>query len=484
MSARRWAGRAMAAWAAAVTAACSFAPEVPQATVLSRPGVTKDFVTASIAPVTTQAPGDAWWRLFEDPVLDGFIREALARNNELKATAANLRQVRAALSEARSAQAPSTTLEAGADYKREAASRAILPARDGELELSTGFSFSYEIDLWGRVSEAVAAARADARAAQAALDAARINVAAETARAYADICAANQQIAVTERTLDVQTRTVELTQRLAEGGRGTRLDVVRAQVNVETTRASLPRLTADRENARFRLATLTGRTPRELADAAAGCMAVPVIAKPIPVGDGAGLLARRPDIRQAEQALAAAAARVGVATAALYPSITLGGSIGADALQLASLREDGALSFNIGPLISWSFPNVWAARAQLRAAEAGMDRALAEFDQAILTALEETETALQDYAAELARIEALKAARDAAAEAARMARARYELGANDFIAVLDAERTLAGAEIDLARAQARATGARISVFKALGGGWQSAPVPVPSAANS
>lgn len=462
-------------WAAAVLAAgCSFTPDMPRETARTLPGAGDAFVTSSIAPVSPEAPETAWWRLFDDPDLDRFVAMAFERNNDLKAAAANLRQVRAALSESRSAFLPSTDLSAGADYTREAARRPTLDPEAEELEYTAGFSLSYEIDLWGRVRSTADAARADARGAEAALHAARINVAAETARAYADICAANQQIAVTRETLAVQTRTVDLTRELTEGGQGTKLDIVRAQVNVENTRASLPRLEAARENARFRLATLTGQPPRAMLEAASDCAAVPAVAETIPVGDGAGLLARRPDVREAEQALAASAARVGVATAELYPAITLGGSVSADALQIASLREDGALSFSAGPLISWTFPNVWASRARLRGAEAGMEWALAQFDQTVLTALEETETALQNYAAELKRIAALEGARDAAAQSAHMARARYELGADDFITVLDAERTLADAEIDLARAQAEATQFQIGVFKALGGGWDDA----------
>ena len=465
---------AAAAAAGILLAACSFTPDMPQETARVLPGAGDPFVTASVAPVSGGQPRDAWWRLFDDAALDRHIAEAFARNNDLKAAAANLRQVRAALGESRSAFLPSTEVSAGAAYTRDAAQRPALQADDEELEYSAGFSLSYEIDLWGRVRSSVSAARADAAGAEAALHAARITVAAETARAYADICAANQQIAVTEETLALQTRTVDLTRQLSEGGQGTVLDIVRAQVNVENTRATLPRLKADRENARFRLATLTGQPPRAMLEAATDCAAAPQVADVIPVGDGAGLLARRPDVREAEQRLAAAAARVGVATAELYPSITLGGNVSADALQIASLKEDGAISFSAGPLISWTFPNVWAARARMRGAAAGMERALAEFDQTVLTALEETEVILQDYAAELARIEALTAARDAAADAARMAQARYELGADDFITVLDSERTLAEAEIDLARAQAQVTQLQIGVFKALGGGWADA----------
>ncbi|MFN6987416.1 MAG: TolC family protein, partial [Rhizobium oryzihabitans] len=191
------------------------------------------------------------------------------------------------------------------------------------------------------------------------------------------------------------------TQTLLDGGAGTGLDVASARAALAQTAATLPTLRASRNEALFRLATLTGRTPAEADRAAAACVRPPQLSRPIPVGDGAALLARRPDVRQAEANLAAAAARVNVATANLYPQISLGGSFGSTALESSELGDDQNYRFSFGPLISWSFPNVFAARAQIQAAGARSDAALATFDQTVLTALQETETALSNYANEL-----------------------------------------------------------------------------------
>src|SRR5690606_22712635 len=302
----------------------------------------------------------------------------------------------------------------------------------------------------------------------------RISVAAETARAYADACSANAQIAVAEQTIGLQQRTVELTQTLLTGGRGTGLDVARAQAALQGSRAALPPLRAARDGALFRLATLTGRTPAEASVAARACERPPQLSQPIPVGDGASLLARRPDVRRAERNLAAAAARVNVATADLYPRISLGGSLGSTALDAGDLGDDASFRFSVGPLISWSFPNVFAARARVEQAGAGADAALATFDQTVLTALQETETALADYANELDRRSALQAARDQAANAARLSRLRFDAGADSFLAVLDAERTLAAADAQLAASEALVTTYQIALFKALAGGWGEA----------
>ncbi len=335
-----------------------------------------------------------------------------------------------------------------------------------------GLDASYEIDLFGRVASTIRAARADADAQAAALDVIRVSVAAETARAYADACSANAQIAVAERTLGLQQNTADLTQRLLEGGAGTGLDTSRAQSQLASTRAQIPSLRAQRDGALFRLATLTGVTPAEASVAARDCMRPPQLTQPIPVGDGAALLARRPDVRQAERNLAAAAARVNVATASLYPTISLGGSIGSTALDASDLSDDSSYRFSFGPLISWSFPNILATRARIEAADARTDAALATFDQTVLSALEETETALTNYANELDRRAALTEARDQAARAASLSRLRFDAGADSLFTVLDAQRTEAAAEATLAQSDALVTTYQIALFKALAGGWQ------------
>lgn len=194
----------------------------------------------------------------------------------------------------------------------------------------------------------------------------------------------------------------------------------------------------------------------------------------IPVGDGAALIARRPDVREAERRLAAETARIGVATADLYPTISLGGAIGSTGPSLGDLFTGGPLRFLLGPLISWSFPNQEPIRARIRAAEASAEGALATFDGIVLRALQETETALSVYRHELDRRVALADARDAARRAAEIERARLRAGRADSLEVLDAERTLAEAEAVLVLSETRIAEAQIDLFRALGGGWQAA----------
>lgn len=462
------------AGASFLLASCAVGPKAPDATL--PPSASGAFISSTGSSVTAQAAArDDWWRLYDDAVLDQLIGQALTENNELEAAAANLRRVRAALGEARVGRFPGTTTQAG--YQRSRPSAATVPGLPAGTEApevesyDAGLDVSYEVDLFGRVESTIRAARADAAAAEAALDIVRVTVAAETARAYADACSANAQIAVAERTIQLQTDTVGLTQRLLDVGSGNGLDTARARSALESTRASLPPLRAQRDGALFRLATLTGRTPAEASEAARACQRPPQLSQPIPVGDGAQLLARRPDVRQAERNLAAAAARVNVATADLFPRISLGGSLGATAGEADGLGDNENFRFSFGPLISWSFPNVFAARARIEQASAGSDAALATFDQTVLVALQETETALTNYANELDRRTALQSARDQAANAARLSRLRFDAGADSFLTVLDAERTLAGADAALAASDALVTTYQIALFKALAGGW-------------
>ena len=462
-----------AACAMALLSACAVGPGAPEATLPSPASgaFIGQGLTAQVSPAEARSD---WWRLYDDPVLDGLVAQALAENNELEAAAANLRLVRASLSEARSARLPSTTVGASGQYGRQSA-YAVDPGATEALDegetYDVGLDMSYEIDLFGRVGSAIRAARADADAAEAALEVVQVTVAAETARAYADACSANAQIAVAEHTIALQQDTADLTQRLLDLGRGTGLDTARADSVLQTTRAALPPLLAQRDAALFRLSTLTGRTPAEASQAARDCARPPQLSQPIPIGDGAALLARRPDVRRAERELAGAAARVNVAVASLYPTIQLGGSLGATAFDASDLGDDAAFRFSVGPLISWSFPNISATRARIAQAEAGTDIALANFDQTVLVALQETETALSAYANELDRRAALTTARDRAADAERLSRLRFDAGADSFLSLLDAQRTLAQANAALAASDAAVSTNQITLFKALAGGW-------------
>ena len=455
----------LAAGSALVLAACttvgpnyrSPAPNVPAKT---------SFVEASSPAFTGDEPPGRWWSLLRDPVLDGLIEQALAANTDLRVAAANLAQARAVLRETRAGRLPTTNLSGGATYANQ-------PGPGGaETTFDLGLDVGYQLDLFGRIRRATEASRADVEAVQAAFDLTRITVAAETARAYSDACNFGRQLDVGRESVRIQEETFDLTRRLVAGGRGTALDTAQAGSLLEQTRAQLPTLEGERRAALYRLSVLTGRPPAEFPQVVAACTTPPALSQPIPIGNGASLLARRPDIRRAERELAAATARIGVATAELYPDISLGLSAGSTANSIGGLVSSSGFRFGVGPLISWSFPNTAVARSRIAQAEAATQAALARFDGTWLGALQETESALARYANELDRVATLRRARANSMEAARVARLRYRAGREGFQIVLEAERSLSQTEATLAQSEAQLSTNLISVFLSLGGGWQ------------
>ena len=427
------------------------------------------------AVATTALVDDQWWHLYNDPVLDGLIADALVANTDLRVAVANLEKSRAQLRGARSDRLPQTTIDASPTYGRLAQSQ-VLPGepRQGWV-VDSGLSVSYEVDLFGRVKRSIEAARGDVQAAQADADAVRVAVVGDTARAYADATASALQIAVARQTVALLDRSVHVTASRVDAGRSEKLDLIRITALRDQRRADIAPFEAERDAALFQLATLTGRPPRDLPPTVLAATVPPRLDQPIPIGDGRALIARRPDIRAAERRLAADTARIGIATSDLYPHISLGGSVGSTSAGLSDIFGGGPFRWLLGPLISWNFPNVEATRARIAGAKADTDGALAGFDGTILVALRETETALSAYGHEIERHAALLSARDEAARAATVTEHRQREGTIDFLTVLDAQRTLADAQGTLAASDARIAFAQIDLFRALGGGWQNPP---------
>ncbi len=454
-------------------AACAVGPDYARPTPPA--ASSGPFLSAREGVTTTApAPNDAdpeWWRLYKDPVLDGLVADALAANTDVRVAVARIARARASLREVRGDRLPSTNLGAGATYGRVSEGQVPPGADRTGWQVDAGLTVGYEVDLFGRVSRGIEAARGDVAAAEADADAVRVTVAAETARAYADAASAAERLGVAERIVALLDKSVALTARRAEVGLTTKLDTARIAALRDQRRADIPAIAAERDAALFRLATLTGRAPAALPPIAAARTTTLRLDQPIPVGDGAALLARRPDIAAAERRLAASTARIGVATADLYPKISLGGSVGQTSGGLGDLFGGGPLRWLLGPLIDWNFLNQEAARARIAGAEADTQASLATFDGTVLRALEETETALSSYAHMLDRRTALQSARDQAETAVKITRAQQREGAIDGLAALDAERTFAEAEASLALADARIADAQVDLFRALGGRW-------------
>jgi multidrug efflux system outer membrane protein len=446
--------------------------KLPDQAKINAPTAQGPFLGATSTAVSQDPVPAGWWKLYDDPVLNGLVQEALAANTDLRVAAANLARARAIAGETDDAGGFKAGVSAAAMHSRESGEQFLL-AQPLPVEnlADVGAKVSYQVDLVGRLRRAAEAAHADAEASQAALDLARVTVAADVARAYVEACANGHEQAVAQRTLDLQSRSLTVTQTLVKAGRGTAVDITRAQAQLDLSRANLPTFQSRRRAALYKLATLTGKPPAEFPKAVEVCVAPPTLRQPIPVGDGAALLKRRPDVRQAERTLAGATARIGVATAALYPNVTLGFGAGSTGL-LADIGQPAANRWGLSSLISWTIPGE-GERARIRQTEAGADAALARFDGVVLTALRETETSLDAYAHDLDRNAALKAARDQAAKAESQAQTLYRAGRSPYLAGLDAQRTLAGAEAALAASDSQVAADQVNLFLALGGGWEA-----------
>ncbi|WP_413061700.1 efflux transporter outer membrane subunit [Sphingomonas carotinifaciens] len=464
------------ALAAALLTACTTAgPDYhrPPDAIADRPQARQDFVSGDAAAFRPAPVPDRWWQLYRDPALDRLIADALAHNTDLRIAAANIARAQAARDLARADRQPQTALQGAGAYGQRSAEEELLPgaALPANFVYSGGAAVSYQIDLVGQIARAVEAADADLATTQAARDGVRVVVAADTTRAYLAACSAAREIAVAERALALQRRTTDLTRRLVRAGRGISLDTTRSAAQEAQVRATLPGLLAARQVALFRLATLTGHPPAQIDTAAAACTAEPTLDRPIPIGDGAALIARRPDIRQAEWRLHASTARLGVATANLYPRVSLGASFGSVGLA-RNLFAGDTFKFSLGPLINWEFPNRTRVRARIAATQAEIDADYARFDGTVLEALRETESALTIYARDLDRAAALRDARAQADRAARDAETLFRAGRSGFLPVLDAQRTAITAEQTLAAAESRLAADQVQLFLALGGGWQ------------
>ena len=461
--------------AAAVAACTTVGPDyhVPKNAVVKRDAANAPFMGAAEKSFKSEPLPADWWHLYQDPVLDKLIAKAFSANADLRVAAANLQRTHAVLEEVEEKKRPEVEASVAPLYGRLAGESIGIPETlprtgiyDGDIKVS------YQLDMFGRIRRAIEAVEADQDAAQAAADLAHVMVAADTTRAYVEACSAGYQLKVAQQSVDLQQKFANLTTERVKRGRGIAIDTSRVNAQLDQLRANLPPLMARQRTALYRLAVLTGEVPSAFPAEVAQCTTPPRVTAAIPVGDGAALLRRRPDVRQAERQLAGATARIGVATAELYPNITLGASIGGVGF-MQDFGNANTWKFSLGPLISWSLPSTSSAHSHIAQANAGTAAALGRFDSVVLNALRETESALTVYARELDRNAMLRSARDQSALASRQTAKLYQYGRTDFLAALDADRTLASAENLLASSDAQLAADQVQLFLALGGGWEN-----------
>lgn len=436
---------------------------------------------ASPAPAAWQGGGAAavaeppqaedlarWWQRLHDPVLDGLIGDALAASPDLASARAKLREARARRDLAGAQRFP--TLSANASGSRSTSSRDSGSGTTRDL-YTAGFDAAWEPDVFGGQARSLEAAAADLQASAASLANTQVSVAAEVALNYVELRSAQARLAIARANLASQSETLQLTQWRAQAGLVGSLDVDQARSNREQTRAAIPNLETSEAEARHRLAILLGQPPGALAQRLAAAAPIPRVPERVAVGIPAQTLAQRPDVAAAERNLAAATARVGVAEAARYPSFQLTGSIGSEALSLGALGGGASLARSLLASLTAPLFDAGRLRQQVEIQDALREQALASYQQAVLTALEDVENALVALDNTRRREEALASAEAAARSAADLASQRYASGLVDFQTVLDTERSLLTVQDSLASATAGRATALVQLYKALGGGW-------------
>ncbi len=455
------------------------------ATLLSACAVGPDFKTpASNAPQTFAHAAHpefskkgievAWWKLFKDKELTALVDQTVQHNYDLQTARANLLEARALYMEAGLNLVP--TITSHAFYNEQKRSRGALNNRDfapRELKLANiGFDAFWEIDFFGRVRRNVEASSDEVEAQEASLRDLSVSLIAEVARNYFQLRGLQNQLAVAKKNAENQTETLKITQVRLDSGRGTELDTSRARAQLDSTRAIIPPLQSAIYRTIHRLGVLTGQRPEALIKKLEQPAPMPSIPETIDIGNPADLLRRRQDIRIAERTLAAATARIGVATADLFPRVTFVGTIALEASSLSGLGAAGSDAYSVGPRISWAALDLGRVYARMKAADASAAASLAQYEQTVLNALEETENALVNYNQEREQRALLASAAKASERADELAHLRFKEGVSDFLTVLDAELRLLQDQERLALSETATATALAALYKALGGGWE------------
>lgn len=484
---------------------------------------------ATSAPATTQPVDLAhWWASLNDPTLDSLIERAVSSNLDLRMAEARVREARAQRGivaadlwpqvsggggytyRGDSLNARSHAEGASAGWKNQAIGTAVRAvggqivgagggsiaqtavealgsgisnasrANVGQLPRSTnlfqaGFDASWEIDVFGGVRRAVEAAEADIQAAEEDRRDVLVTLLAEVARNYVELRSVQRRLEIAAENIAVQADTVELTRTLAAAGLTSDLDVAQAEAQLASTRSQVPVLETLQRQIMHQLGVLLAQSPASLVEELSRPGSLPPTPMEVPAGVPSDLLRRRPDIRRSEREVAAATARIGVATADLFPRFSLTGSFGVQTQDVRHMLDSKSLFGTVGPSVSWPIFEGGRIRANIEVQNAREAQALAFYGRSVLTALAEVEDALVAYTQERVRYEHLTEAVRANRQAADLAHERYSKGIESFLVVLESERSLYASEDALVISQGQAVNDLIAVYKALGGGWAEAP---------
>jgi outer membrane protein, multidrug efflux system len=487
-----------------------------------------DADTPPAGPTSQPAEVESWWETLHDPVLTSLLARALASNLDLRMADARVRAARAQSGavaadlwpqvdltsayrysgtsanvksksgdganlscQARGAAIESVAdaLLAGEGLSAASFSKDVLdevasnifdngcdesdePDSRGRNLFQVGFDASWEIDLFGGRRRSLEAATAEVAAAEERRHDVRVTLLSEVAFHYVQLRGFQRRLAIARENIEVQRNTLELTQTRYQAGFTSRLDVAQARTQLATTRSHVPMLVAAIQQSIFQIGFLLGLEPGSLLEELNQEGTIPQAPAAIPVGLPSDLLRRRPDIRWTERQLAAATARIGEATADLFPRCSLTGSFGPESRSINRLLDGSSLTWGIGPSIRWPILDGWRIRSNIAVQNALQEQALASYEKAVLRAFQDVENALTAYTNEQARRQELVEAVDASQQARDLSNELYTQGQAAFLNVLEAQRALYASQDALVQSETTAITNLIALYKALGGGWQ------------
>lgn len=432
--------------------------------------------TAGTALDTSALP--AWWERFDDPVLNELIAGALAGSPDLRTALSKITESRAVRDTAQAGLLPSLTAGISGGGSRTRNRRTDTTSTSESYGAS--LDATWEVDLFGKQRQTLSAADADLAQTRENLHAAQVSLAAEVASAYVTLRSAEARLDVVNRSLATRQETLQLTQWREQAGTGDALDSQQAVSSLEQARATLPSLRQTVTQTRNQLALLSGRTPGALDGLLAAARPLPAVPERIATGIPAETLRQRPDVRAAEYAVQAAAARTSAARRERFPSFSLSGSIGVDALKAGKLLDPETVVASVLGNLSAPIFDAGRIRNSITIQAEQEKQSLAAYESTVLTALSEVENALVAVSRNAERLATLQKAAAAAREAESLASLQYQAGQADLLTVLDAQRTLLSVEEQVVATNADEISAHIQLYKALGGGWNpvaSASVP-------
>jgi NodT family efflux transporter outer membrane factor (OMF) lipoprotein len=453
----------------------------------SRPAVPQQKGWQAVEGAAALQPEDVrWWLDLKDPQLVNYIEKGISGNQNIKEAEARICEARALRGVAAASLLPQVEGNPLLNRSQTSNTAGIISELPQNLlkEINfdqnffqVGFDASWEIDIFGGRRREVQAASARAQSSIENYRDVMISVMAEIARNYVELRGAQRQLGIAEKNRDIQEETLSLVMIRHDSKITSDLEVEQAKAQLERTRGSIPPLQASIRGSAYRLAVLTGQPPDSLLNDLLTTSPIPNPPDIVPVGLPSDLLLRRPDIRRAENDLRAATADIGASTADLYPRFYLTGYADPQSAKFVDLFQANSLAWSIGPTISWPVFQGGRIRSNIAATEARRDEALARYRQAVLTAMQDVETSLVGYAQHQVEREQLALSVESQTRAVDLARERFETGIKDFLTVLDAERQLRDVENSLALSETQVLVNLVSLYKALGGGWQQTDVP-------